>query len=208
MDVLLPWLAVLISVLIIIGYELARMRAAGRDPTATARSAHLELRAQWVRALSRQAGTEILGVQALRNSLMSATINASTAALTLMGSISLIAARGGFAEPFSVRLVLEAGLLLTLFATYVCAALSMRYYHHAGFAISLPVSSPERESHIHFAITYVQRGGLFYSWSLHFFLSAAPIVVGILNPLVMPAAALGLLVVLSLFDRAPRPVEV
>jgi hypothetical protein len=207
MNDMLSWVAVLVSTLIVLGYELLLQRAARRDPTATARSAHLELRAQWVKALARQPGSEILGVQALRNSLMSATINASTAALALMGSISLLAARGGLMQPFSIQLALEAALLLTLFATYVCSALSMRFYHHAGFAISLPVGSPERESHFELAVTYVQRGGLLYSWSLHFFLSAAPIVAGLMNPLAMPLGALGLLLVLSLFDRAPKPLR-
>jgi hypothetical protein len=167
----------------------------------------LELRSQWVRALARQPGSEILGVQALRNSLMSATINASTAALALMGTISLIASRGGLSQPFSVRLVLEAILLLTLFATYICAALSMRFYHHAGFAMSLPVGSSERESHIELAVIYVQRGGVLYSWSLHFFLAAAPIVVGLMNPLTTPLGALGFVFVLSLFDRAPKALQ-
>jgi len=135
---------------------------------------------------------------------MSATINASTAALVLMGSVSLIASRGGWEQEFSVRVLLEGALLFTLFATYLCAALSMRFYHHAGFAVSLPVGSLEREQQSELAVHYVQQGGVLYSWSLHFFLNSAPIVVGLLNPIAMPLATLCMLLVLALFDRAPK----
>jgi Protein of unknown function, DUF599 len=207
MDNTLPWCAVLLSFLIVVGYEAQVTRAARRDPSATARSTHLLLRAQWVRALAQHEGSEIVAVQALRNSLMSATINASTAALAMMGSISLIESKGGLQRPLSVHVALEISLVATLFATYVCSALSMRFIHHAGFALSLPVGSAERASHLDLAVTYVQRGGQLYSWSLRFFLFAAPIVLGLIQPLVMPLGALVLLLVLTLFDRAPKPVK-
>ncbi len=203
-DQTVAWVSVLVSLAILIGYELRLVLSSRKGDSSTARSAHLSLRAQWVRALAQQPGAEIIGIQALRNSLMSATINASTAALVLMGSVSLIASRGGWEQEFSVRVLLEGALLFTLFATYLCAALSMRFYHHAGFAVSLPVGSLAREQQSELAVHYVQRGGVLYSWSLHFFLNSAPIVVGLLNPIAMPLATLCMLLVLALFDRAPK----
>ena len=54
-------------------------------------------------ALSRQPGSEILAIQTLRNSVMSATMTASTAVLGLMGTVSLAApsldASFGSADP-------------------------------------------------------------------------------------------------------------
>jgi hypothetical protein len=201
------WLSLLVSILIPFVYELRDWRAAKSHPSTTARATHLLLRAQWVRALSRHHGSEIVAVQALRNSLMSATINASTAALALMGTISLLGSHGGLEQALTVNTALRAALVLTLFATYVCSALSLRFYHHAGFVMSMPVGSAERESHLELAVTYVQRGGILYSWSLRFFLYSAPIVLGLIQPLAMPLAALGLVLVLIQFDRAPKPVK-
>jgi len=205
------WIALVLSASIVSGYELYLARAARRDPLRTARTAHSLLRGEWVRALSKQPGSEILAVQALRNSLMSATIMASTAALVLMGAFNLLAsprAAGHLAERLvSARVVLEAALVLALFAAFVCSATAMRYYHHAGFAMSLPVGSAERSARERLAITYVQRGGALYSWSLRCFFYAAPITVGLLSPLVMPFAAAGLAVVLSVFDGAPRRLD-
>jgi hypothetical protein len=207
----LQGLAVALSVLLIVAYEVRLARAGQRNAAAVARSAHRVLRGEWVTALSRQPGTEILAVQALRNSLMSATITASTAALVLMGCINLFASKGEgmrswFSEHvLSVRAVLELLLLVTLFAMYVCSAMAMRYYHHAGFVMSLPVGSPERTTHGPIAGPYVQRAGVLYSWSVRCFLYTAPVVMGLLSPVFMPLAAVALLVVLAAFDRAPEP---
>jgi hypothetical protein len=198
--------AVALSVLVVGGYELLEWRAAAKDPRATARSAHSLLRGEWVRALSQQPGTELLAVQALRNSLMSATITASTAVLVLLSVISVLASRGDDARVFglSVGRVLELGLGTALFAAYVCSAMAMRYYHHTGFVMSLPVGTPERSERESFAATYLQRAGVLYSWSLRCFFFAATIATGLMQPLVMPVAAIALVFVLSFFDRAPR----
>lgn len=208
MDEGLRWLAAAISTAVLVAYELHLSRAARRDPTTTSRSAHMMLREEWVQALSRHPGTEVLAVQALRNSVMSATMNASTAALVLMGSISLVFSKHELARmdarPLTLSLVLELGLVLTLCAAFVCSAIAMRYYHHAGFAVSLPIGSPERTQRTGLAVAYVQRAGLMYSWSLRCFLFVLPIAVGLLNPFVMPISALVLVGMLALFDRPPK----
>lgn len=207
MEERLAWISVISSVLLLVGYELRLLRTASHDPAATARSAHRVLRGEWVQALSRQAGSELLAVQALRNSLMSATINASTAVLVLMGSISLLVsnrdANSLITQALSLRVLLEFALVSILFATYICAAMSMRFYNHAGFAMSLPVGSPERGRREAMAAVYVQRAGTLYSWSLRCFLFTVPLAMGLLNPLLMPLAAIAVVSVLALIDRAP-----
>src|SRR3990167_10229874 len=89
MNSTIPWLSLFLSLSILGAYELNLSRLSRRQPLATARSAHALLLVEWVQALSRQAGSEIVAVQALRNSLMSATITASTAALALMGTLTV-----------------------------------------------------------------------------------------------------------------------
>ena len=189
-------------------YEFWLFSKARRRPHEVARSAHRALRAGWVDALSRQPGSEILAVQALRNSLMSATINASTAALALMGSITLIAAANSQVAPLlpamlSPRVILELLLATSLFSAYVCSAMAMRYYSHAGFVMSLPVGTPIRQERLPMAVDHVARAGILYSWGLRFFLFVAPIVAGLLHDVLMPLAALALILVLRRFDRIP-----
>jgi uncharacterized membrane protein len=203
-------IAVTLSVLVVGVYEVQEVWAARRDPVATARSAHRLLRGEWVRALSKQPGSEIIAVQALRNSVMSATITASTAVLVLMGAVSLMASGDSGqlkVREVSLHTVLELVLVLALFATYVCSTMAMRYYHHAGFILSMPVGSPERTPREPVAGHYVQRAGILYSWSLRCFLYSAPVAIGLVNPLAMPVASLALVGVLAFFDRAPRHLD-
>lgn len=209
MNTTLPWACLALSLAILGGYELYLYRLARATPSATARSAHALLRAEWVQSLSAQPGFEIVAVQALRNSLMSATITASTAALALMGTLTLTASTSlqdftlfGM-QRVTLRLALELLLLATLFASYVCSATAMRYFSHASFIMSLPVGSAERQGRTPMAIDYVRRAGILYSWGLRLFLFLAPIVAGLINPVAMPLAAAALTVVLRAFDRIP-----
>lgn len=209
MNSTISWLSLFLSLAILGAYELNLSRLSRRQPLATARSAHALLRVEWVQALSRQAGSEIVAVQALRNSLMSATITASTAALALMGTLTVTSttvaqdmALFGL-QQLSTRLVLELLLLATLFASYVCSATAMRYFSHGSFIMSLPVGSDERLRRTPMAIDYVRHAGILYSWGLRLFLFLAPIVAGLVNPVAMPFAAIALTLVLRAFDRAP-----
>lgn len=201
-------LPVLGSVLLFLVYEARVLWLGHRQPHRTARTAHARMRINWVEALSAQPGFEIVAVQALRNSLMSATIAASTAALALMGSVSLAGptvARSvmhdGLGWLSSPRPVLEGLLMAVLFASYVCSAMAMRYFNHAGLVMSMPVASAARKALNPMASAYVERAGLLYSWGLRFFLMVAPVVVGIVNAWAMPLMTLLLIAVLAYFDR-------
>jgi Protein of unknown function, DUF599 len=205
-DVWIDWAAVALSVLMAIGYEWVVIRRAERDPTGVARTAHGDVRAAWAFALGRHKGSEIIAVQTLRNSLMSATIVASTAALALMGSISLVApaiSRGeALLDPTPGR-VIELLLMTVLFASFVCAALAMRLYNHAGFLMAFPVESSQRRALDPVAALYLRRAGFCYSWSLRLFFCVAPLVSGLVAPILMPVATLGLVWALKMFDRPP-----
>jgi len=198
------WLSFGISTLMFVVYEVWVLWAGQFHPERIARSAHAQMRAHWVEALSRQTGFEIVAVQTLRNSLMSATIAASTAALALMGTISLASGTIGsaaFDGTTPMRVVLEVLLMATLFASYVCSAMAMRFFNHAGFVMSMPVAAPERAPLVPMAKEYVRRAGLLYSWALRLFLIIAPLVVGLVRPLAMPFMTLALVVALWFFDR-------
>jgi len=148
----LVWLATLMTVGVLFGYEVVLALAQRRRPDRMARSAHAALREEWFTAVSQQKGSEILAVQTLRNSLMSATMTASTAVLGLIGTVTLAAPslHVGFGEAaalpsFTPRLVLELLLLTLLFASLICSAMAVRYYNHVGFISGMPVESAARQ---------------------------------------------------------------
>lgn len=204
------WWAMLVSIALLVSYEVRVLWVGHRHPHRMARTAHARMRVNWVEALGRQPGFEIVAVQALRNSLMSATIAASTAALALMGTISLAGSsvvhevQQGLESP---RALLEALLMVLLFSSYVASAMAMRYFNHAGLVMSMPAASPERQALNPMASAYVERAGLLYSWGLRFFLMVAPVVVGIVQIRIMPIMTLALIAVLAWFDRPYSGVQ-
>ncbi len=209
----LSWLALATSVLIVVGYELRVLHRSRTRPWRTARSANARMRTAWLEALSGQPGTEILAVQTLRNSLMSATIVGSTSALALMGSISLTTpslahdASQQLVHAISPALALRLLMWASLFASLVCSAMAMRSYNHAGYAASMPVGSPQRARYKTYAAAHLERAGLLYSWSVRSLLFVAPVIAGLVSPLASPLASLALVAALIAVDRMPELAE-
>lgn len=210
-DPVWAWSAFAVGLLLLVGYEGRAFWLGRTRPERMARYANAKVRMHWVQALSAQPGFEIVAVQALRNSLMSATIAASTAALAVMGSVSLAGVSltsqlAHWSAHEALHTLLQGLLVLTLFSSYVCSAMAMRHYGHASFIMSMPVASPERAALNPMAANHVHRGGLLYSWGLRLFLMAAPLVAGIVHPYAMPVVGALLLVALHFFDQ-PGEVE-
>lgn len=203
------WLPAVLTVLLLVAYELLVAVQQRRRPQRVARSAHAALREDWFDAVSRQPGSEILAVQTLRNSLMSATMTASTAALALMGAVTLAAPSlqaslkvAGAGQPlFTPRLALELVLLALLFASLVASVMAVRYYNHAGFIGGMPVGSAERRQWTAAGVSYVRQAGMLYGWGLRHLILVAPILAALLHPLAGPPAAVMVLGVMLKLDR-------
>jgi hypothetical protein len=211
MSNLLAWLALLLTVTVVLAYEVMLMVMQRRHPERLARSAHANLRQEWFTAVSAHNGSEILAVQALRNSMMSATMVASTAALGLIGTVTMAAPSlqidfaGGMFRHLSVRLVLELVLMILLFAALVSSTMAVRFYNHVSFIGAMPVGSEARRRWAPVGVAYVRRAGILYSWALRHLILVAPILASILHPFAGPPAALAIATVLYGFDRADTP---
>jgi Protein of unknown function, DUF599 len=205
----LTWLAALTTVAMLIIYEVVLVFMRKRSPMTMARTAHAGLREEWFEAITMQPGSEILAVQTLRNSLMSATMIASTSVLGLMGTVTLAAPTlhatfGNMtsgAPNLSPRTLLELMLLALLFASLVSSVMAVRYYNHAGFISSMPVGSAQRSRWNETGIAYVRRAGTLYSWGLRHLILVAPILASMLYPAAGPMTALVMIAVLFGFDR-------
>ncbi|CAN7362245.1 DUF599 domain-containing protein [Acidovorax sp. LjRoot129] len=202
------WLAAIATLGIIAAYEGWLAVAQRLAPARLARTAHASLREDWFAAISAQPSSEILAVQTLRNSLMSATMTASTAVLGLMGALSLTAPTLGQASTVTAawphvtpRLAMELVLLCLLFASLVASVMAVRYYNHAGFIGGMPVGAPQRQRWAAAGTAYVRKAGVLYSWGLRQLLLVVPVVAYLLYPLAGVAAASLLVIALIQFDR-------
>ena len=209
MNVALNWLAACVTVAVLLVYEVSLAVAQRQRPERMARSAHANLREDWFEAVSAQKGSEVLAVQTLRNALMSASMSASTAALGLMGTVTLAvpSLHGELGDAASglphvtPRLAMELVLLALLFASLVSSVMAVRYYNHAGFVGGMPVESEARKRWAPAGSAYVRKAGLLYSWGLRQFVLVAPVVAFILHPVAGPIAAVVVSGVLLSFDR-------
>lgn len=209
METVITWGIATATVLIVLGYEVALAFAQRRQPERLARTAHAALREDWFAAISAQPGSEILAVQTLRNSLMSATMTASTAVLGLMGTLTLAAPSlhasfgdGASGWPnFTPRLAMELTVLALLFASLVSSVMAVRYYNHAGFIGGMPVESEARHRWASAGTAYVRKAGVLYSWGLRQLILIVPMVAFILHPVAGLVGALGVVAALLNFDR-------
>ncbi|PZP93929.1 MAG: DUF599 domain-containing protein [Variovorax paradoxus] len=211
------WLAVLATLALVLLYEVVLVLLQRRRPGQVARSAHAGLREDWFLAVSAASGSEVLAVQTLRNSLMSATMLASTAALALMGTVTLAAPslhaivdQAATVAPLALvtpRLLLELVLLSLLFASLVSTLMAVRFYNHAGFIGGMPVGSEARLRWTPLGVRYVRKAGLLYGFGLRQLVLVAPVVAAMLHPFAGPVAALVVAWVLYAFDRVARATE-
>lgn len=210
----MSWIAAIATVAVLFFYEASLALAQRWRPERMARTAHGNLRKDWFEAVSAQKGSEVLAVQTLRNALMSASVTASTAAIGLMGVVTLAAPSlhsqfgdaAAFSPLFTPRLAMELVLLAMLFASLVCSVMALRYYNHAGFVGGMPVESQERKHWTAAGKAYVRKAGVLYSWALRQLVLLAPVVAFILYPFAGPVAALivcGVLFSLDRFQPAP-----
>ena len=210
----MSWLAAAVTIAVLLLYEASLAVTQRRRPERMARTAHATLRKDWFEAVSAQKGSEVLAVQTLRNALMSASVTASTAAIGLMGIVSLAApslhAQFGAAASelplVTPRLAMELVLLAMLFASLVCSVMAVRYYNHAGFVGGMPVESDARKHWTPAGTAYVRKAGVLYSWALRQLVLLAPVVAFILHPFAGPIAALvvsGVLLSLDRFQPSP-----
>lgn len=205
----MSWVAAFGTVTVLVLYEVSLAVAQRQRPDRVARTAHANLRADWFEAVSTQKGSEILAVQTLRNALMSSSMMASTAALGLMGTVTLAApslhaefgnAASGLPS-FTARLAMELILLALLFASLVSSVMAVRYYNHAGFVGGMPVESQARNLWTPAGKAYVRKAGVLYSWGLRQLVLVAPVVAFILHPVAGPVAAIVVCGVLFSLDR-------
>jgi hypothetical protein len=197
------WLFAAATLVAMLAYELWHAFAQRQRPHELARSAHASLREEWFSAVTVQPGSEILAVQTIRNSLMSATMTASTAILGLMGSITLAAPslHASLDAAITPTLLVELMLLALLFSSLASSVMAVRYYTHASFIGSMPVGSAAHQRWAGAGAAYVRRAGLLYSWSLRNLMLIVPLVAFLLHPAAGPVAAVLVLSVLYGFDR-------
>ena len=173
---------------------------------------HSTLRGDWFDAVSTERGTEILAIQTVRNSVMTATMTASTSTLGLMGAVTLIApsmnavaGTSPAAMLMTPRVAMELTAMALLLVAVVASTMAIRYYNHDGFVCAMPVGSTVRARWADTGRDHLRFAGVLYSWGLRCMILVTPVLVAIVYSPAGPVAALLVTGLLLWLERISPP---
>jgi uncharacterized membrane protein len=169
----------------------------------------------WVDMVMSGDKPDVLAVQTLRNSVMASSFMASTAILLLVGTLTMTASTENSG---SLLHALNAGgetgaritawkivcLLSDFFIAFFCFSMSVRFYSHVGYMISIPAGRAVNAASPGLVSAYLNRAGLFYFIGLRSFFYSVPLVFWMFGPFFMVGATLTLIAALYPLDRVPR----
>jgi uncharacterized membrane protein len=168
-------------------------------------------RGAWVRNMMRRA-PDVLVIQTLRNSLMSASFLASTAILLVAGLLSFTLTNKNNLENFDhVLNVLSNGhphvalsrlllLVLTFFFAFFNFVLAVRYYSHAGFLLNAANNEDGHALPEQFMIASLKRGAFHFTLGMRAFLFSLPFGLWLLGPVWLLLGSILLVLVLWKID--------
>ena len=143
-----------LALLVTIGFYLLHDR--GAFGAQAFRRFNVAMRRDCVAGVLSKPGSEVHVVQTLRNSIMSASVMASTSILLFMATLTLVTDPDKFvnhwlgaalvtATPWLWKLKVGS-LLLTLFIAFWYYAQAIRVFNHAGYFLTNPVRTADDES--------------------------------------------------------------
>ena len=209
------WMAALATVGILLLYEMVLLSVQRRSPGSLARSAHATLREEWFAAISMQRGSEILAVQTLRNSTMTASFMASTAILLIIGVLTLSAQSDKLSSTWSLLnasgpisaemwLLKLLVMLFDLLFAFFAFGLSMRLYHHIGYLLNVPPSMGIECTQPQRVAAELNRAAIYFRLGMRSYFLTVPLLFWLFGPLWMMSATALLIFFLFHLDRAPR----
>lgn len=202
------------SAALVAGYYLLLWRLARRDPHHTIHGVNETARTRWVEYVMANPGRDVMAVQTLRNFTMAATFMASSAALLILGTLTLTsqgetlartwhAVNVGGSSSQEMWIVKIMCLLSAFIVAFFAFATTVRLLNHVLFMInvpdaaSLPGLGPRHVAH------RLVRAGHFYSVGMRAFFLAVPLAFWLFGPLYLVVATLGLVVFLHFTERSP-----
>lgn len=202
------------SACMVLLYQLYLRWRTRRDPASSAQDVMLAARAAWVESVMRER-RDILAVQTLRNSTMSASFMASTAVLLIIGVLTLSAqgdklsgtwhalnflGRAG-AEMWLFKLLM---MLFDLLFAFFSFSMSVRIFHHIGYLINVPLDTANEAVQIRRVGAQLNRAGIYYRIGMRSYYFTVPLLFWLFGPLWLLGATIATVFFLFHLDRAPR----
>lgn len=210
--------ALAISVLSVIAYYLFLSMKVRENPTYTIHGVHALARRLWVANIMRNPAQGIMGVQTLRNWIMGSTLMASTAAILIIGTLTLSGQAESITRSWHVLsmtsshaaelwIVKVMALLITFIVAFFAFAMSVRLANHVVFMINVPEFEAHHNLSPESVARRLHRSGTMFSIGMRAFLFSIPLVFWLFGPYFLLAASIGLIIALYRLDRSESESE-
>lgn len=182
------------------------------NPTYTIHGVNALARSLWVEHIMRNASKDVMAVQTLRNFIMGSSLMASTAALLVIGTLTLtgqaenisqswhaLSLKGSFATELWIIKVMF--LLLDFIVAFFAFAMSVRLSNHVVFMVNVPEHDAHHNLSPKAVARRLQRAGNMFAVGMRAFFFAVPLVFWLFGPYFLLASSIGLVIALYHLDR-------
>ncbi len=207
-------LAVVGSLAMVAAYYAALLGRVRHDPLCTIHGVNQLARTLWVEHVMANPGRDVMAVQTLRNFVMGASLMASTAALLVVGTLTLSGQAEGISRTWHVFVGFGSGspevwmlkvlcLLADFIVAFLAFAMAVRLANQVAFMINIPAKdAPPLLSPRNVALR-LNRAGNHFAIGLRAYFFAVPMVFWLFGPAFLVAATVGLVAALHRLDRNP-----
>jgi len=170
-------------------------------------------RTLWVRSVMASPSRDVMAVQTLRNFVMGASLMASTAALLILGTLTLSGQAEAVARSWHVMsaygsvspelwLVKVLALLADFIVAFFAFAMAVRLANHVGFMINVGTADVPSALSPEAVARRLNRAGNHFAIGLRAFFFAVPLVFWLFGPAFLVLATIGLVAALHRLDRS------
>jgi uncharacterized membrane protein len=183
------------------------------DPTYTVHGVNALARRLWVEHVMRNASKDVMAVQTLRNFIMGSSLMASTAALLVIGTLTLtgqaehiaqnwhvLSLRRSFATELWILKVMC--LLVDFIVAFFAFAMSVRLANHVVFMLNVPDHDAHPNLSPRAVARRLQRSGNMFAIGMRAFFFAVPLVFWLFGPYFLLVSTVGLVIALYRLDRS------
>lgn len=185
------------------------------NPALTVQGMNMQARAAWVeRVMTDNDTLHTLAVQTFRNSMMAATLMASTAVLLIFGILNLMAGAdkiGPLLRDINIWGSHEPGmwifklmvLIVDFFVAFFSFSLAVRGYNHASYLVNVLSGKGKHGVTVQKVARLLNRTSGYYSLGMRAYYFSVPLLLWLFGPAWMLVATLALLGILSHLDHLP-----
>ncbi len=206
--------AISLSTLLIALYYVVLQLKTRKNPTYSIHGVNELARRLWVINVMNNPGKDVMAVQTLRNFMMGASLMASTAALLIIGTLTLSGQVENLARTWHVLniagshaaelwIIKVLALLLVFIIAFFAFAMAVRLSNHVVFMINVPDQDAHHPLAPEAIASRLNRAGKLFAVGMRTFFFAIPLVFWLFGPAFLLIATIGLIVTLYNIDRSP-----